>query len=79
MQHFHPRERVTYLGREVEASLKRVDRIITDSDYIKAEIISYFAFRKKGSALQNWHAAKNSGRGLPRTSPRFWLIMVCLR
>ena len=44
MQHFHPRERVTYLGREVEASLKRVDRIITDSDYIKAEIISYFGF-----------------------------------
>ncbi len=44
MPHFHPRERVSYLGREVEASLKKVDRIITDSDYIKAEIISHFGY-----------------------------------
>jgi len=44
MSHFHPRERVSYLCREIEAAMHRVARIITDSDYIKAEIISYFGF-----------------------------------
>lgn len=44
MPHFHPRERVSYLCREIEAAMHRVARIITDSDYIKAEIISYFGF-----------------------------------
>ncbi|MDO1585576.1 glycosyltransferase family 4 protein [Rhizobium oryzicola] len=44
MPQFHPRERVSYLGREVEASMKRARRIITDSDYIKGEIVSHFGF-----------------------------------
>ncbi len=38
---FHPRERVVYLGKEIEASIRKVDMIITDSDYIKEEIIAY--------------------------------------
>jgi len=44
MPQFHPRERVSYLCREIEASMKRVQRIITDSDYIKREIVSHFGF-----------------------------------
>lgn len=44
MPHFHPRERVFYLSREVEESMKRVSRIVTDSDYIKAEIVSHFGY-----------------------------------
>lgn len=42
MPNFHPSERVLYLSREIESSLKRSAMIITDSDYIKAEIVSYF-------------------------------------
>jgi glycosyltransferase involved in cell wall biosynthesis len=43
MPDFHPSERVLYLSREIESSLKRSAMIITDSDYIKAEIASYFS------------------------------------
>ena len=39
MPHFHPRERVLYLGKEIETSLERADMVITDSDFIKNEII----------------------------------------
>lgn len=42
MPSFHPSERVLYLSREIESSIKRSAMIITDSDYIKAEIVSYF-------------------------------------
>lgn len=42
MPHFHPRERVVYLGKEIEASLNRADMIITDSQYIKEEIITHW-------------------------------------
>jgi alpha-1,3-rhamnosyl/mannosyltransferase len=42
MPNFHPSERVLYLSREIESSLRRSTMIITDSDYIKAEIVSYF-------------------------------------
>jgi len=42
MPQFHPRERVLYLSREIEASLARSAMIITDSAYIKAEIVAHF-------------------------------------
>jgi glycosyltransferase involved in cell wall biosynthesis len=42
MPNFHPSERVLYLSREIESSIKRSAMIITDSDYIKAEIVSFF-------------------------------------
>jgi hypothetical protein len=43
MPNFHPSERVLYLSREIESSIKRSAMIITDSDYIKAEIVSFFS------------------------------------
>lgn len=38
MPHFHPRERVLHLSREIEGALRQATMIVTDSDYIKGEI-----------------------------------------
>ncbi len=56
--------------------MHRVARIITDSDYIKAEIISYFGFPEERISVANWPAAKSSGQELLKMLPRFWLIMA---
>lgn len=40
MPNFHPKERVNYLAKEIDASLRRAGMIATDSDYIRSEIIS---------------------------------------
>ena len=37
---FHPRERVHYMDRELPKTLARADHIITDSTYVKNELIS---------------------------------------
>lgn len=47
MPDFHPRERVLYLSREIESSLDRAEMILADSDYIKAEIVSYFGISEE--------------------------------
>ena len=44
----HPPERVQYMQAEIEASLKRADAIITDTEYTREEIIDFF----------NWTANK---------------------
>lgn len=46
MPQFHPRERVLVLGKEVESALKKATRIVTDSDYIRSEVISYFGLEE---------------------------------
>jgi len=38
--HFHPRERVLYMDRELPKTLLRASHIITDSEYVKDELIS---------------------------------------
>lgn len=42
MPQFHPPERVMYLGKEIEVSLRRTNTIITDSQAIKDEVIARF-------------------------------------
>ncbi|MCW5720973.1 MAG: glycosyltransferase family 4 protein [Devosia sp.] len=42
MPQFHPPERVMYLGKEIEVSLRRTNTIITDSQAIKDEVIIRF-------------------------------------
>lgn len=44
MPQFHPRERVVYLGKEIEAAARRATRIITDSHYTRAEVLAHFGF-----------------------------------
>ncbi|EWY36494.1 elongation factor GreAB [Skermanella stibiiresistens SB22] len=40
----HPAERVRYLDRNLEKSLRRADRIITLSDFVRREVIETFSF-----------------------------------
>ncbi|WP_158043457.1 glycosyltransferase family 4 protein [Skermanella pratensis] len=40
----HPPERVRYLDRNLEKSLRRADRIVTLSDFVRREVIETFAF-----------------------------------
>lgn len=42
MPQFHPPERVMYLGKEIEISLKRTNTIITDCQAIKDEVMARF-------------------------------------
>lgn len=42
--HCHPPERVRYMRKEIELTLKRADMLITDSEYTRQEIASYFAW-----------------------------------
>lgn len=42
MPQFHPPERVMYLGKEIEVSLRRTNTIITDSQAIKDEVVNRF-------------------------------------
>lgn len=44
MPQFHPRERVLYLGKEIESAARRATRILTDSHYTRAEVLSHFGF-----------------------------------
>jgi alpha-1,3-rhamnosyl/mannosyltransferase len=39
---FHPSERVRYMRKEIAHTLKRADMLITDSEYTRHEIASYF-------------------------------------
>lgn len=41
---FHPPERVAFMQREIEQALSRADFLITDSEYIRQEIIDFFAW-----------------------------------
>ena len=43
---FHPKERVVVLKKEVESALKRATKIITDSNFIREEIIDYFGLEE---------------------------------
>ena len=40
----HPSERVRYMSKEIELTLKRADMLITDSEYIRQEVAAYFAW-----------------------------------
>lgn len=42
--HCHPPERVRYMRKEIELALKRADMLITDSEYTRQEIASYFSW-----------------------------------
>ena len=46
MPHFHPKERVVVLGKEVRNALAKASMIVTDSDYIRSEVISYFGLEQ---------------------------------
>lgn len=41
---FHPPSRVRYMSREIERSLARTSRIITDSTYTRNEVATYFGW-----------------------------------
>lgn len=40
--HCHPPERVKYMRKEIERTLKRADMLITDSEFTRLEVASYF-------------------------------------
>ncbi len=42
--HCHPPERVRYMRKEIALTLKRADMLITDSEYTRQEVASYFAW-----------------------------------
>lgn len=42
--HCHPPERVRYMRKEVALTLKRADMLITDSEYTRQEVASYFSW-----------------------------------
>ena len=42
--HCHPPERVRYMQKEIALTLKRADMLITDSEYIRQELASYFSW-----------------------------------
>lgn len=42
--HCHPPERVRFMRKEIALTLKRADRLITDSEYTRREIASYFGW-----------------------------------
>jgi glycosyltransferase involved in cell wall biosynthesis len=42
--HCHPPERVRYMRKEIALTLKRADMLITDSEYIRQELASYFSW-----------------------------------
>jgi glycosyltransferase involved in cell wall biosynthesis len=39
---FHPAERVAFMQREIQVALTRADFLITDSEFIRSEIIDFF-------------------------------------
>ena len=42
--HFHPLERVRYMQRELNLTLQRASLLITDSEFIRQEVSSYFGY-----------------------------------
>ena len=42
--HCHPPERVRYMGKEIELTLKRADMLITDSETTRQEVAAYFGW-----------------------------------
>ena len=42
--HCHPPERVRYIRKEIALTLKRADMLITDSEYNRQEVASYFSW-----------------------------------
>lgn len=42
--HCHPPERVSYMRKEIALTLKRADMLITDSEYTRQEVASYFSW-----------------------------------
>lgn len=40
--HFHPQDRVNYLRDQIENSVQRADRLITDSEFVRAELLHLF-------------------------------------
>ncbi len=42
--HCHPPERVRYMRKEIELTLKRADMLIADSEYTRQEIAAYFGW-----------------------------------
>lgn len=42
--HCHPPERVRFMRKEIALTLKRADRLITDSEYTRREVASYFGW-----------------------------------
>lgn len=42
--HCHPPERVRYMRKEIALTLKRADMLITDSEYTRQEVASYFSW-----------------------------------
>jgi len=42
--HCHPPERVRYMRKEIELTLRRADMLITDSEYTRHEVAAYFAW-----------------------------------
>ncbi len=43
---FHPAERVSFMQREIEVALTRASFLITDSEFIRQEIIEFFSWPK---------------------------------
>ena len=49
---FHPPERVAFMQREIAVALTRADFLITDSEFIRQEIIEFFGWpRRKVQAV----------------------------
>lgn len=42
--HCHPSERVRFMRKEIALTLKRADMLITDSEYTRQEVASYFSW-----------------------------------
>ncbi|MDD4929074.1 MAG: glycosyltransferase family 1 protein [Gallionella sp.] len=42
--HCHPPERVRYMRKEIELTLRRADMLITDSEYTRQEVAAYFSW-----------------------------------
>ena len=42
--HCHPPERVRYMRKEIALTIKRADMLITDSEYTRQEVASYFGW-----------------------------------
>lgn len=57
MPQFHPRERVNYLSKEIEASLSRVSALLVDSHHVKQEIIDHFGM--SGDTIHVAHLASS--------------------
>lgn len=72
----HPPGRVRYTQREIQRSLRRATRVITDSDYVKREIASFWAWPME--RIHTVHLA-SSGTFHPRAPKEIRPVLHRLR